>query len=295
MVFGKNLNNPKLLLVRRILLVILGSFIMALNVNSFVHSAGLFPGGFTGVTLLLQEIFLKYLNVHIPYSVVLYAFNVIPVFIGFKFIGKKFTILSLLMIILSGLLTDLLANIAWLNITNDFLLCAVFGGIVNAVAVCCCLLAGSSSGGTDFIAIFISEKTGKSAWGYILSFNVCVLVAAGLLLGWNKALYSIIFQYVSTQTINLIYKKYAKTTLLIITDKPTEIYEIIKANTNHDVTVFEGRGGYSGSIHQMVYTVVATSESGALEKEIRKVDPNAFINVMESKEIIGRFFKRAND
>ena len=91
------------------------------------------------------------------------------------------------------------------------------------------------------------------------------------------------------------YKKYAKTTLIIITDRDQEIYQIIKNKTNHDATVFQGKGCYAGTEHKMLYTVVSSQESGALEKAIRNVDPSAFINVIQSKEIIGRFYKRAND
>lgn len=265
---------------------------MAMNINTFVHSANLFPGGFTGLSLLIQEFLADGFNVKIPYSVFLFSFNLFPVILGFKRIGIKFTLYSIVMIVTSGLLTDVVPG---LNITDDMLLCAIFGGIVSAVAISLCLFAGSSSGGTDFIAIYLAEKTGKSAWNVILAFNVCILIVAGFLFGWNAALYSIIFQYVSTQALNFLYKKYAKTTLLIITDKDQEIYEIIRDRTNHDATVFVGKGCYAGTEHKMLYSVVSSQESGALEKEIRSVDPNAFINVIQSKEILGKFYKRNND
>ena len=82
---------------------------------------------------------------------------------------------------------------------------------------------------------------------------------------------------------------------MIITDLSDEVYAVIKELTNHTATVFEGKGEYSGKKHKMIYTVVSSSESGKLEKAIRSVDSNAFINVIQSKGIIGRFFKRAND
>ncbi len=281
--------------IKRLLLVVLGGFLMAVNIVTFVHAGELFPGGFTGITLLLQVVFEKFFGIHLPYSVVVYAFNVIPAWIGFKFIGKKFTIFSVVMILISGLFTDLLSQVEWLHVTSDILLCSVFGGILNAVAVVCCLFAESSSGGTDFIAIFISEKTGRSAWNIIFGFNCLVLVVAGILAGWDKALYSIIFQFTSSQVTTILYKKYSKITLLIITDRSEEIYQKIHELTNHGATVFEGRGEYSGKTHKLVYTVVSAAESGNLEKELRSVDPAAFINVLESKDILGKFFRRQPD
>lgn len=280
---------------KRLFLILLGSVLFALNISFFVKTANLFPGGFSGIALLIQKSFLDFLGIKLPYSILVYSFNVIPVIIGFKFIGKKFTIYSVIMIIVSGFLTDIFSDFDKLRLTNDLILCSIFGGILNAIAISCCLFADSSSGGTDFIAIYVSEKTGKSAWNYILIVNCIILLIAGLLFGWDKALYSIIFQYTSTQALNLLYKRYSKTTLLIITDKESEIYEVIKSLTNHGATVFEGIGEYSKKNHKMLYTVVSSDESGKLEKEIRKIDPNAFINVLQSKEIIGKFFKRAND
>ena len=278
--------------IKRLALVLVGAAIMAVNIKTFVHSGNLFPGGFTGLALLIQEAIQKFSGHSVPFSVLVYSLNVFPVVIGFLWIGKKFTFYSVVMIVVSGLLTDFFPGF---YLTQDVLLCSIFGGILNAVSISLCLLAGSSSGGTDFIAIFIAEKTGKSAWNYILAFNVAVLLTAGLLFGWNAALYSIIFQFVSTQALNVLYKKYEKTTLLIITDKDEEIYKIIHEKTNHDATVFVGKGCFKNVEHKLLYTVVSSQESGALEKLIRKTDPNAVINVLQSKDIIGRFFKRAND
>ncbi len=276
----------------RLLLVLAASLIFAFNINTFVHSASLFPGGFAGVALLVQKSFKDFWGISLPYSALTYALNAVPIVIGFRFIGKKFTVLSCMLIVVSGLVTDFLP---YITLTDDKVLCAVFGGLLNALAVSLCLFAESSSGGTDFIAIYIAERTGRSAWNFILAFNCIVLCIAGILFGWDAALYSIIFQYTSTQAIDFMYKKYAKTTLLIITSRPDEVYSVIRAETNHDATLFTGTGLYSGKERSLLYSVVSSSESGHLEQAIRLTDPDAFINVLQSKAIIGKFFKRATD
>ena len=107
------------------------------------------------------------------------------------------------------------------------LLISVFGGILNGLAVVVTLLAGASGGGMDFISIFMSERKGKDAWNLILLTNSMILLTAGFLFGFEKALYSIIFQYCNTQIIKFFYRRYQKHTLLIITDKTQEIYEQI--------------------------------------------------------------------
>ncbi len=273
--------------LKRIVLILCGAIIFSINMNSFVNVAELFPGGFSGVSLLIQRTFEKFFNIKIPYTVLYFLLNAIPVFISFKYIGKKFTLYSLLMIVLSSILVDF---IPYISITKDMLLCSVFGGIINGLAISCCLFADATSGGTDFIAIYFSEKKGVDMWNAIFIANVCILVIAGFIFGWDKALYSIIFQFSSTQVLNWLYRRYQKVTLLIISEKPNELYEIIKAATNHDATKFVGTGCYKNSPKTMLYAVISADELHPLLSELKKCDPAVFINVLKTKELLGRFF-----
>lgn len=276
----------------RFFLVSLAAALMAVNINTFVHTAGLLPGGFSGITLLLQEIFKTRLNVTIPFSAVYWLLNAVPAVICFRTVGKKFTLFSLWMVVLSGVLTDVIPG---LKVTDDILLCTIFGGIVSGVTVCLCLFAGATSGGTDFISIIVSEKTGKSIWNQIFIGNCCVLVVFGLLFGWNRALYSIIYQYVGTQVLNLLYKRYQKSTLLIVTDKADEVVDVISDTVKHDATILTGKGGYTGDQHKMVYTIVSSDEEGKLVHAIKNVDPNAFVNILQTKILKGNFYMKKND
>lgn len=277
---------------RRIILVVAASCIMAMNIKSFIRAGGLIPGGFNGLTLLIQQIVLEFGEIEIPFTPVNLLLNAIPIFISFKFIGKKFTGYSCLMIILSGVLTDILPGYP---LTHDPLLVCVFGGIINAFAISLCLFADATSGGTDFIAIFFSEKYGIDTWNYIFIANVIVLLIAGALFGWNEALYSIIFQFTSTQFLHLLYKRYQKHTLFIITEHPDEIYEEIRNITNHDATLFKGIGCYQKRECNMLYSVLGSDEIRQVVSKIREVDEHAFINSMKTDQITGRFYKRPND
>ena len=87
---------------KRILTICIAAVIMALNIKIFVRTGGLYPGGATGLTILLQEIALRYLHIELPYTVVNLLLNAFPVYIGFKFIGKKFTLFSCVMILLTS-------------------------------------------------------------------------------------------------------------------------------------------------------------------------------------------------
>ncbi|MCH5293002.1 MAG: YitT family protein [Treponema sp.] len=283
-------SSPKLFY--RFLLVTLGALLIALNLNTFVHTAGLLPGGFTGMSLLLQEIFERFLGVRIPFVVFFWGLNVAPVLMCFRYVGKRFTMLSVWAIIASGLFTDLLPG---LPVTDEVMLCTIFGGILSGIAISLCLLAGATSGGTDLISIYVSEKTGRSIWNQIFMVNVIILAIFGLLFGWGRALYSIIFQFVSTQILNTLYKRYQKSTLLIITEKTDEIVQIIRDVTNHDATLFTGKGCYQGAERKMLYTVVSADEEEKLLRSIKKADPLAFVNILQTKMLKGNFIMKKQD
>lgn len=276
----------------RFLLVTAGAVLMAVNINTFVHAAGLLPGGFTGISLLLQEVFSKFLNINVPFAVFYWGLNIVPAIICFKYVGKKFTIFSIWAILLSGFLTDIIPG---LDVTNDVLLCTIFGGIVNGMAISFCLLAGATSGGTDFISIYVSEKTGRSIWNHIFIGNVVVLATFGILFGWTRALYSIIFQFATTQLLTSLYKRYQKSTLLIITNKPDELVKTIRETTGHDATLFKGEGCYTGLERSMLYTVISSDTEEKLVREVKKTDPMAFVNILQTKMLKGNFIMKKQD
>ena len=265
---------------------------MAVNIKSFVRTGGLYPGGVTGISILLQAIFERFLGVEVPFSVINLLLNAGPVYIGFRFIGKKFTLLSCLMIVINSFLTDIIpAQI----ITYDILLISIFGGIINGLAISMCLMVSATSGGTDFISIYLSEKKGVDAWNMILGVNIVILCIAGLLFGWDKALYSIIFQYASTQILHILYKRYQKQTFFIVTNKPKEICDVIYAVSNHGATILEGKGSYGHCERNVVYSVVSRDEVKKVVRAVRSVDENAFVNQMKTDELSGYFYQKPTD
>ena len=275
--------------IKRILVVCLASVIMALNIKSFVRTGGLYPGGATGLALLIQRAVEMFFDLTLPYTLINILLNAIPIWIGFRFIGKKFTLYSCLMIVLTSVLTDMLPGYA---ITYDTLLISIFGGLINGCVISLCLMVNATSGGTDFIAIFLSERKGIDSWNMVLGLNVVILGVAGILFGWDKALYSIIFQFCSTQIVNYVHVRFKRMTLFIVTRSPDLVIEEIHSSTHHGVTRLEGIGTYYGEPRTVLYTVVETANVKGLVNRIHELDPTCFINVSKSEAIEGRFYQR---
>ncbi len=277
---------------KRIIVICLASAIMAVNIKTFVHAGGLYPGGATGLTILIQSIFKMFFNIAIPYTPVNLLLNAVPVYIGFHFIGKKFTLYSCLSILVTSILTDIIPDIA---VTYDILLISIFGGIISGFAISLCLSMNATTGGTDFISIYLSEKKGVDAWNFILAFNVLIIMIAGMLFGLDKALYSIIYQYVSTQVLHMMYKRYQKQTLFIVTNKADMVCKAINTVSMHGATILSGEGSYEHEKRKVVYSVVSKEESREVISAVKKADEAAFVNAIRTEELSGRFYYRPND
>ncbi len=285
--------HPRLDDLVRLLVVVLASAVMALNLKSFVQAGDLFPGGFTGITRLIQRCALEYAGVEVPFGPVNLLLNAIPAAISYKLIGKKFTIYSCLAILSTSVLTDVVPA---LPITEDILLIAVFGGLINGFAISTYLRVRVTSGGTDFIAIALSERKNIDAWNYILCGNVVILGIAGCLFGWDRALYSIIFQFCTTQVIRLLDPAGKRATLFIVTsrDRAENVCEQIQT-TRHTATLIEGTGLYNGKPCVMIYSVVENSQIRHLVRDVKQADANAFVNVLRTEKLMGNFYRRPRD
>ena len=279
--------------ITRVGMIALSSLIVAINLKSFVAAGDLFPGGFTGITRLIERCALEFAEVELPFAPINLTLNAIPAAISYKLVGKRYTLYSCLTIVLTSIFTDLIPAFA---ITEDKLLICIFGGIINGFAGCLCLWVRVTSGGTDFIAISLSERKNVDAWNYILCGNVIMLMIAGALFGWEKALYSMLFQYATTQVIRMLDPDGRRATLLIITGRESAggVCAQIQ-DTNHTATLIEGVGLYNGDPCVMIYSVVSDSEVRVLARKIRQSDPKAFVNVLRTERVVGKFYRRPRD
>lgn len=278
--------------VKRLVIITIASFIMAVNIKSFVRTGGLFPGGATGLTLLIQRAGELYFHVEVPYTIINVLLNLFPIYIGYRYIGKKFTSYSIVMIMLTNFLTDLIPG--WV-ITYDTLLISIFGGLVNGFVISLCLRADATSGGTDFIAVYFSQKKGIDSFNIVFFINAAILIVAGIMFGWDKSLYSIIFQYTSTQVVHVMYKEYKQNTLLVVTDKPQEIADMIYKVCRHGATIINGEGSHEHQTRPIVYSIVSSAESKQIIQKIQAIDEHAFINELKTEQVTGYFYQKPHN
>lgn len=267
--------------------ILLGSLIVAVNMNTFVEQGNLVPGGFSGLSKLIQRVGLAFYGVEISFTLLNVLFNAIPAIFAYRLVGKKFTVLSCISLITVSILVDRLPVIP---ITGDILLISVFGGIINGLGMCLILNSNASSGGTDFIAMSLSAKYKVSTFNYMLLFSALIILISGVIFGMDKALYSIIFQFCNTQVINTLYKKYKKKTLLIVTENPAAVSADLLEITNHSSTIIKAFGSYSANKKYLIYTVLSDGDVKKMKKKIRDEYPDTFVNVLNSSDVVGNFY-----
>ena len=122
-----------------------------------------------------------------------------------------------------------------------------------------------------------------------------IISVAGILFGWDKALYSIIFQYASTQVLHVLYKKYQHATLFIVTNRPKEVCNAIYQVSHHGATILEGEGSFEHCERNVVYSVVSGAESKKVIKAVREAAENAFIDVVKTQQLSGKFYQKPAD
>ena len=295
--------------IARYAVLSLAALIMAVNYRTFADWGGLYPGGAAGLALLIQRLGQAILDAAgwkatVPFGPINLLVNAIPVWIGFRYIGKKFTLLSLYVIFLSGFLADLVPVEAieaaipaedLIRLKSDPFLMSLFGGIVFGFGIALCLRCNATSGGTDFIAIYLSEKKGRETWNLVLAFNAVVLLCGGFKFGWTGALYSIIYQFVYLQVVHLMYRTYQYQTVMIVTTEPDKICKAIHLSTHHGSTVIDAKGGFTGEEKKVVFSVVAADDTPKVHSLCKSIDPSAFIDVMSTSRVIGRFYLRPRD
>lgn len=271
--------------------VIVSAFLQTYVIKVFIEPSNLLSSGFTGVAILIDRIASLY-GGSFSTSIGLLVLNVPVAILCYKNIGKKFVISSLCQVFLTSLFLNILS---FPPVFDDLILNVCFGGVIYGIATVIALKGNSSTAGTDFIALYISNRMERSIWGYVFVFNATILCIFGYMFGWIYAGYSIVFQFISTKTISSFYQRYKRVTLQITTEKPKHIVEAYIQEYRHGISVLDGYGGYSKKSMSLLHTVVSAYEVQDIAMLIREVDDKAIINVLSTEAFYGGFYHQPFD
>lgn len=269
------------------LFLFIGSILAAVGLEIFLIPNNIIDGGVVGISIMLS-----YLS-HYPLGLFVFCLNIPFLILGYNHIGKTFVISTLFSISSLSIWVTVLHPIP--GLTEDLLLAAVFGGITLGIGVGLIIRYGGSLDGTEIIAIILDKKTGFSVGEIVMFFNLFILSSAGLVFGWDKAMYSLIAYFIAFKMIDITIEGLDETkSVMIISEDSETIAEKVMARLGRGVTILSGKGGYSGEERNVLYLVITRLEIVKLKVIIDEIDPNAFVTISGVHEVMGgRIKKRA--
>ena len=268
--------------------VICSALIQCYVSKVFARPAGIISGGFTGIAMLVERLGVVE-GVDIPMQITMLLFNIPVAILCCKGISLRFTACSLLQV---ELCSFFLQEFTFWPIINDEVLNVIFGGVIWGASVVIALKGNASSGGTDLIALYISNKTGRSIWTWVFMGNAVLYCIYGSVFGWKYAGYSIIFQFISTHMISTFHHRYDQVTLQVTTAKGPEVVEAYIQHSLHGMSCVEAYGGYSQKKMYLLNTVISSYQASEALRIIRHVDENAIINVLKTEQFVGRVYRK---
>jgi uncharacterized membrane-anchored protein YitT (DUF2179 family) len=277
--------STRVKLLKKYLLLLLGSTLAAIGLEEFLVPNHIIDGGIVGISIISS-----YLT-KLPLGVFIFVLNLPFLVVGYKQIGKTFVVSTLFSIITLSIGVTILHPIP--GITKDILLAAVFGGITIGIGVGLIIRHGGSLDGTEIVAIILDKRTGFSVGEIVMFFNLFILSSAGLIFGWDKAMYSLIAYFIAFKVIDMTIQGLDETKeVMIVSDKPEEIAEVLMARLGRGVTFLEGKGGYSGESKYVLYTLISRLEVAKLKAIIDELDESAFVTISDVHEVMGGKFKK---
>ncbi len=269
------------------LLIAAGSIIQAIGMTTFLIPANLIGGGISGLAQILNHFY------GWPIGVMTLIGNIPLFMIGWRYLGKfRFVLRTIFSVVAFSLLTDLFSIlIPNPKITNDIFLNTMFGAVVMGIGYGLVYRGSGTSGGTDILVRVLNQRLGISITTSYLITDSLIILAGGLVFGWNLALYALIVNYVSGVAANMVSEGSSGfREAIIITDKPHEIADAIMMELNHGVTLLNCTGAYSKKEKGFVYCVIYRNEVNQLKKIVVQADPGSFMVVGQTNEVLGEGF-----
>lgn len=258
----------------------IGAVIVAFALESFMFPHKIFDGGVIGVSMMLS-----YLT-HTQLGLLIFLINLPFLVLAFSKLGVRFVLQTLYAVSVLSIFTNVFH---WEIATKDPLLAPIFGGIILGTGVGLVLKNNASLDGTEIMSIRLSQKFSFMSVGqFLMGFNLFIYMVAGLMFGWDKAMYSILTYFIASKTIDIVMEGLnSSKSVRIVSEKYREIGKIIMKELDVSVTYIRSKGGYSGLDNVLTFCVVSRLELAKLKQLVKDIDPRAFLVIENVHEVEG--------
>lgn len=276
--------SPTMREVGSYVLLLIGSIIVAVSFNLFLLPNKIASGGVSGISIILNDL------LAIPPAYTQWALN-IPLFVaGVLFLGRKFGVKTLVGSIVLPLFILLTSHLE--APTRDPLLASIYGGLGVGLGIGLVFRGRASTGGLDAAAQILHRLTGIRLGLAMATFDGLVILSAGLLIAFENALYSLIGLFVTSKTIDVIQTGLQTSkAAFIVSGDPDKVSAAILHDLDRGLTRLHGQGGYTGQERPVLLVVVGQGEVAKLKALVREADPNAFVIISNTAEVLGEGFR----
>ncbi|MCE5148792.1 YitT family protein [Staphylococcus simulans] len=268
---------------RDLAIVVFGSFMFSAGVNTFIISAQLGEGGVTGLSIVFYYAF------HISPAITNFVMNAILIAIGYKFLSKRSTYLTILATVLISVFLGLTES--WHVETGNIIVNAIFGGASVGLGIGVIVLAGGTTAGTTILARLAHKYLDVSTSYALLFFDLIVVAISFTVIPVNKLLVTIISLYIGTKVMEFVIEGLnTKKAMTVISSRPDEVAKVIDQKIGRGVTIIDGRGYYSKEDKEILYVVISKTQVSKAKRLIRKIDENAFLVIHDVRDVYGNGF-----
>ena len=272
--------------VKKMFFWLLGGFIVAVALEMFLLPNKIIDGGVIGISMMISYITKWNLGL------LIFCINIPFMLIALKSLGKKFILNTFIATALLSVATNVVMNLH--PVTNDLLLATIFGGIFLGLGVGLILRNSASLDGTEMLSIVLSKRLKIVSVGELLmGMNLFIYTAAGFLLGWERAMYSILTYFVASKVIDTVLEGLDKAkSVRIVSEFWEEIGDSIMKELDTSVTYVKTKGGYSKQEKILTFCVVNKFDIPKLKEVVHDIDPRAFIVTEDVHEVEGVRIKK---
>lgn len=266
------------------LLVMIGAVIAAFAIEEFLVPCTILDGGIVGVSIIISTLS------KVPLGLLTIVLNVPFLLVGAKKLGREFITKSAFAMVVFSACLGIFEKFT--NATEEYLLAVSFGGVILGIGVGLVIRFGGCLDGTEAVAILLNKKLKFPVGQTVLVFNVIIYIIAGILFGFDRAMYSLLTYFITSKILDMVESgmEQAKAAM-IITNDAENIANEIYSRLGRTVTIMEGEGLVSGK-KVVLYCVLTRFEVHELKSIIKSVDTSAFIAISDVSEIIGNHIKR---
>ncbi|MCJ1910066.1 YitT family protein [Planococcus ruber] len=267
------------------LIIFAGSILLGFAFNMFLLPHEILSGGVTGIAMIFS------LMLPLNAGIWLFVLNIPILILGWMKLGKMFILNSIYSVAVTSIS---MLYIPVMKVTEDVLLSSVFGGVLVGIGVGFIIRSYGSTGGFDVIGLLLTMKRDIPLGFMVFGLNSLVVFVSGFIFTWELAMYTMASIYITGLVVDRIHTRHIKLNMQVVTSKGDEVKKHLLENLYRGITVTDGEGAYSGNKVKILHSVITRYELAYVRPLIKEVDPDAFVSISETMEVMGNFRRDEN-